>query len=148
PRRNARQASRRQLTNSVRKERDHPPGQRGGQAAEGLADLLDPVALREVGQDDRFVLEESGAFAEVLEVEVLVVSRAVAVLGLDERALDQEHARLEQLRRGLEDRGAAVPRVSEERRLLPSRHLGALRSQRGDLFTGQAEELIPEFSLD
>ena len=58
-----------------RKKRDHPGGQRLRNRPQRPADLLGPVALREVGQHDRFVLETVGALEDVVEVDVRVLPR-------------------------------------------------------------------------
>ena len=71
--------------------------------------------------------------------------RAVPVLRRQERALDQEDARAEELGRRVEDLRAAVARVGEQRDLLAARDLGSARPQRGDLLSRQAENSSVSF---
>src|SRR5450759_84102 len=93
-------------------------------------------------QHNDFVLERAGAFEEVVQVQVLVDAGAVAVLGEQEGAFDEEDARAEELRSSVEYGGAAVARVGEEGRVFPAGHLHAPRAQGGNLLSGQIEELV------
>ena len=92
--------------------------------------------------------KESARSAKVRDVQVLVSVSAVDVVRSEERALDQQNSRPEELRRGVEDRRAAVARIGEQRDLLAARDLDAAIAQRGDLRARDAGELVLQLVAD
>src|SRR5437016_14665954 len=74
-------------------------------------------------------------------MDVRVLPGAVPVLRRHERALDQEDPRAEELGRRVEDLGAAVSRIAEERDLFAARYFSSALAECGDLRSFQTLEL-------
>src|SRR6266545_7733154 len=81
-------------------------------------------------------------------MNVRVLSRTVPVLRRYERALDEQNPGAEELRGGIEDLRAAVPRVGEQRDLLAARHFGSTGAQGRDLLPRPADQLVGELLSD
>src|SRR5262245_40213580 len=76
-----------------------------------------------------------------------VLAGARDVLGPDERALDEQDARLQNLRGRVEDLLPAIAGVGEERDFLAARDRGSVAAQLRDLLAGPARELVEELVL-
>ena len=80
-------------------------------------------------------------------MDVGVLAGARDVLGKNEGALEQQHLRPQDLRRGVEDFVSTISGVCKERNLLAPCDRGALAAQRGDLLARPARELVEELVL-
>ena len=99
-------------------------------------------------QNDGLVQEEASSRDDVVEMDVLVDGGAVSVLRQQERALEQKDLCGEELRRGLEDSGAAIARVGQEGDLLAPRDVGTPAAQSRNLLPRPAGKLFPKLLPD